>query len=260
MSDPTLYDLQLHYSGASGTPATSIGGAIHANRLLSQSATGLTTLTGITIVDGLGNGVGAGTLTFTAATKLITWTPFGGSQGTAVDISVDGGYFVQGYNNGGGLCITVVAASLPTSNVSNTITLANVTQQMFLDQTKAESNAGVTKYHCFYIKNAHATLPMVAVKAYIAENTNGADTCTIWLDPLVAGTGAVGNTPVANENTAPSGSTFVAPDSITHADVLAIGTLTAGQCRAIWVKQLTPAGIDVATLANTFKLGLYIKA
>ena len=260
MADPTLADLQLRYSGASGTPATSIGGAIHATRLLSQIATGITTLTGITIVDGLGNGIGAGTLTYTSSTKTITWTPFSGSVGAAVNISVDGLYFVQGSNNGGGLCLQVVAASLPTSTTSNTITLANATQQMFLDQTKADSDAGVTKYHCFAIKNAHATLNMVGVKLYIAENTPGADTCTIALDALVAGTGAVGNTPVANENTEPAATTFVAPDSAVHADVLNVGTLEAGKCRFFWVKQLTPAGVGTATLDNTFKLGIYMRS
>lgn len=261
MSDPSLADIHLHYSGggSNSAPASSIGGAISSARVLSQSCTAPTTLTGVTIVDGLGNTPGPGTLTFIASNKTITWQPYLGSVATALDISAGGNYFVQGANNSGGLAITVVAASLPSSNVSNTITVTNLTEKMFLNQTKAESSAGVTKYHCFAIQNAHATDDMVNVKLYIAENTPGADTCTLYLDPLAAGTGGTGPTAVANENTAPGGSTFVAPDSITHADVLNVGTLTAGQCRFFWVKQLTPAGVTTKTTNNTFKLGIYME-
>lgn len=260
--DPSLADLQLFYSGGGSNSVTtaSIGGAISSARVLSQSATGLTTLTGITIDDALGNGVGAGTLNYTASTKTLTWQPYGGSVGTAVDISVSGKYFVQGANSGGGLCVTVVAASLPTSNTTNTITIANQTEKLFLNQTKAESNAGVTKYHCFAVKNAHATLDMIEVKLWVAANTPGADTCALYLDPIVAGAGGTGPTAVANENTAPGGSTFVTPDSVTHADVLNVGTLTAGQCRFFWVRQLTPAGITTATAANTFNIGVSMRA
>jgi hypothetical protein len=129
-----------------------------------------------------------------------------------------------------------------------------------LNQTKAESDTGVTKYHCFAIKNTHSTGSIIDIKLYVAENTPGADTDSIYLDPLAAGTGATGPTAVANENTAPASSTFVTPDSISHADVLNVGTLTPGQCRFFWVKQLTPAGVTVATLANTFKLGIYMRS
>lgn len=261
MSDPSLADANLYYSGggSNSTTTASIGGAISSARILSQSCTAPTTLTGVTIVDGLGNGIGDGTLSYTASTTSLTWTPYLGSIGTAVIVSTDGTYFIQGASNGGGLCVTVVASSLPTSNVSNTITVSNLTQKFFLDQTKAESDAGVTKYHCFAIKNNHATLPMIDIKLYVGENTPGADTVALYLDPIAAGTGGTGPTAVANENTAPASSTFVTPDSITHADVLAVGTLTAGQCRFFWVRQLTPSGVTVKTEKNTFKLGVYLR-
>ena len=262
MSDPTLADLQLFYSGGGSNSNTtiSIGGAISSARILSQSATGITTLTGVTIDDALGNGVGAGTLTYTSSSKTLTWQPYGGSVGTAVDVSANGKYFIQGANSGGGLCVTVVAASLPTSNTTNVVTIANQTEKLFLNQTKAESNAGVTKYHCFAIKNTHATLNMIEVTLWVAENTPGADTCALYLDPIVAGTGGTGPTAVANETTAPAASTFVTPDSATHADALNIGTLTPGQCRFFWVRQLTPANVTTATAANTFKVGVSMRA
>lgn len=262
MADPTLADLAILYSGAgsNSAPNLSIGGAISSVRVLSQTAAALTTLTGCTLDDSLGNGIGIGTLSFTATGTTLTWQPYGGSVGAAVNVGAGGKFFIQSASNGGGLDVTVVAASLPTSNVSNSVTIANQTQKLFLDQTKAESDAGVIKYHGFYIKNTHATLSMVDVKLYVAENTPGADTCGLFLDAIVAGSGSVGPTAIANENTAPAGSTFVTPDAITHADVLAVGTLTASQCRFFWVRQTTPAGVTVATAANTFSLGLYMRS
>jgi len=263
MAHATLADVGIYYTGggANSTASLSIGGAISSVRIRGQTATALTTLTGIVINDGWGNSTGgAGALSYTASTKTITYQPFGGSTGASVDISANGNYFIQGANNGGGVDITVTAASLPTSNVYNTITFSNITQKFFVDTTKDESDAGVTKYHCFAIKNLHATEKMVDVALYIAANTPGADTISMFLDPLAASTGATGPTAVANENTAPASSTFVVPDSRTHADALAVGTLTtAAPVRFFWIKQLTPADVDVEELINTFQIGTYIR-
>ena len=258
--DPSLYNLQIYHTGAgsNSVPTNDTGGAISSARILSQAATALTKLTGITIVDGLGNGVGDGTLSFTASTKKITWQPYGGSVGSAVTIDADGGYTVQGANDGGALLITVVAASLPTPNTTDTTTISNKTEQFYLNTTKAQSDAGFSKYHCFAIKNTHATDPIVGIKMWIAENTPGADTWSIALDSLAASNGAVGPTPVTNETTSP-GLTFYTPTSKTDANVLDIGTLTASQVRFFWIKNLTPASVDTATAENTFKLGIYCK-
>lgn len=262
MSDPTLADLQLYYSGGGSNSNTtlSIGGAISSARILSQQATGLTTLSGVVIDDALGNNEGSGTLFYAATTNSLSWQPPLGSTGASVDVSAGGRFFIQGAANSGGLAVTVTPASLPTNNTSNAITIANQTQKFFLNQTKTESDTGVSKYRCFAIKNNHATESMVDVTLWIAENTPGSDTCLLYLDPLAASNGAVGPTAVANENTAPAVSTFVTPTSQTHADALNVGTLAAGQARFFWVYQLTPAGVDTKTEKNTFKLGMYMRA
>ena len=260
MADPSFADLAFYYTGAgsNSTTSLSIGGDISSVRIRFQACTGLTTLTGVTLDDGFGNLEGDGTLSYTVSTTSLTWTPYGGSAGTAVDISADGTYFVQGANDGGGLCITVVAASLPTANTSNTVTVVNNEEKWYLDQTKAESLAGVTKYHCWAVKNVHATLPIIGIKLWIAENTPGQDTMSLFLDSLAAGDGATTSpTPVADENTAPAASTFVTPDSKTHASVLSMGDLTAAQVRFFWTKQTTPAAVTAKKLGNTFKLGLF---
>lgn len=262
MANASLADLRLFYSGGGSNSDTtlSIGGAISSTRVTSQSASFSGALaSAITINDAMGNAEGAGTLTYTASTGKATWQPYGGSVGTAVTINANGTYFLQGGNNGGGLDVTVAAANLPTSTTSASVTIANRTEKFFLSQTKAESDAGVTKYHCFAIKNTHASLTITGIKLWISENTPGADNIALYLDPIAASNGATGPTAVANENTAPSGATWVVPDSLTHTDALSVGTLTSGQCRFFWIRQVTPAGVDTITTANTFKIGIYMR-
>lgn len=255
--NPNMANLVMYYSGggANSTTTASIGGAISSARVTSQTSTALTTLTGVTIDDAMGNGEGDGTLSYASATKTLTWQPQNGSAGTPVTITEDGVWFIQGYNNGvnngGALCVTVVYASLPTINISNTVTIANRTEKMFLNLTEDETNTGVNKYHCFALKNTHGTKKIVDIKMWVSKNREGASE-SLYLDPLAASNGAVGPTAVANENTAPGGSTFVVPTSSTDAAVLSFGTLLAGQVRFFWRKEATPAGLDTAVTANTF--------
>jgi hypothetical protein len=263
MADPTLADYVMYHTGggSNSDPALSIGGAISSARVLNQSAAGLSLITGVTIDDATGNAVGNGTLTYATSGQTLTWTPYGSSSGTAVAVGTNGKYFIQGGGTGaGGLAITVVAASLPGSNVSDTITIANQTEKMFKNLTKAETLAGVTKYHCFAVKNTHASMDLIAILEWIAANTPGQDNITIGLDPLAAGSGATGPTAIVNENTAPSGVTFVNPTSISDTNALAVGTLTYGQCRFIWFKQQVPANCTTSTTANTFNRGYSITA
>ncbi len=264
MADPTIADYTAYYTGGSANSSTalSIGGAISSTRILNQSTTGLLLVTGVTINDSYGNAVGAGSLLYTLTGQTLTWTPYGGSAGTAVAITADGRYFIQGAGVGaGGLCVTIAFASLPSSNQTDTITVANITNTMFADVTKAQSLAGITNYLCIAVKNNHATMPMTSILEWVAANTTGQDHITIGLDPAVAGTGASGYpTAIANQNTAPAGVTFVAPVSFADTAVLALGTLTAGQVRFLWFKQAVPAGVTIATLADTFSRGFSITA
>ena len=264
MADPTAADFVLYHTGAGANadPALDLGGDISSVRVLNQTTSGLSLVTGVTIDDALGNAVGAGTLTYTLSGQTLTWTPFSGSAGTPVAVAADGRYCIQGAGTlAGALFVTVVAASLPGSNTSDTITVANQTEKYFKNLTKAESLTGIIKYHCFAVKNIHASMSMISVLAWIAANTPGQDNVTIGIDPLAAGDGATTSPAViANENTAPAGVTFVNPTTITHADVLAFGTLTFGQVRFFWLRQQVPANVSVATTADTLNLGLSITA
>ncbi|MCK5433542.1 MAG: hypothetical protein KAJ03_12410, partial [Gammaproteobacteria bacterium] len=262
MANANLAELIQYYSGggSNSTTTASTGGAISTSRVLSQTASAFTTMTGVTVDDAMGNAVGDGTFTFTSSGQTVQWTPSGGAIGTAVDVSADGVFFVQAANDGGGLSITVVAASLPTSNVTNTLTIANQTEKHYLDQTKDESDVSATKYHCFAYKNTSAET-MKDVTLYISSNTPGADTINIALDPLAASNGAVGPTDTTNEDNAPTitPNTFGVPDSKDHADAVVIGDLLTTEVRFFWIKQITPSGVTTATTANDYNIGVYTR-
>ena len=249
--------LKWYYTGggANSTLSSSIGGAISSVALALQTVTG-TPPSGVTINGGLGNTPGAGTLTYTASTKTLFWQGFGASVGTGVVVDTDGQYFIQSAAAGsGGLSVTVVASTLPGSNGTYPLTVSNATEKMFLNVSKDDSNTGKSFYHCFALKNTSAD-KIIDIKVFMSENTPGADTITMYLDPLAASNGATGPTAVADENTAPAGSTFVNPTSSTHADVLSVGTLLTTEVRFVWFHELIPANVSTATDPNTWKVGI----
>jgi hypothetical protein len=105
-----------------------------------------------------------------------------------------------------------------------------------------DSAAGDTEYRCIYIDNQNGTLSLTNPVCWIETNTANANTdITIGL-----GTSAVDGTEqtVANENTAPSGVTFVA--AANKAGGLSLTTLASNQHRAIWIKRVVTAGASAS--------------
>lgn len=163
--------LEIRLSGGSGNtdPNASLGGVMSSERVLAQSAAAPTNITGVAINFAAGNALGNGTLTFTKATNRLQWTPFGGTIGTAVDISADGRYTIKGGgSNPGFVLVTVTFASLPGANQTDTnITIANIANELFDDVSKAESFAGDNEYRCAYLYNAHPTDSFLDAIMYI---------------------------------------------------------------------------------------------
>lgn len=256
----SLADVKLVHSGGASNndPLLDLGGVKStdaAKDILSQSATAPTTITGVTIDDAAGNDEGDGSLVFNFVNKTLRWTPFGGTAGTAVDVSANGDYAIQGGNNGGLLKVTVVASSLPSSDQTNTITIANLLQKIFDDVTKAESLAGSVKYRGIFIQNDHASESMVNGKLYIAENTPGQDTIQI---AMAAEAKNLAMATIADEDTAPSAIDFDAVNPINAASGLVIPTLDFGDYIGFWLKRTVPANTSQAELENTFKLGIQV--
>jgi hypothetical protein len=257
-----LNDIEFRLSGgtANTDPTAALGGAmatVAGGIILSQSVSTTTPITGVTITDAAGNGVGAGTLTFNYANTTLTWQPYGGTAGTAVDVSTNGDYAIQGGSNGGYLMVTIVAASLPTSNTTKSITVSNQTQKLLRNITKSESDTGLTIYRCFYIQNAHTADSAIGGKIWIDQNTPGADTISL----------AVGNSAknvaetvtITAESNTPTGVDFDTANPVSETTALTLPDLDAGDYYNLWLRNTVPAGVTEAETANTWQLGFKVR-
>lgn len=248
-----LVDLGLFLSGGAGNadPNASLGGVISTTRFKSQNATGIT-IGGVTVDDAAENTAGSGTLAYTVVGQTLKWTPPGGAVGTAVAVGVNGTYIIRGSGTTAGyLRVTIVAASLPASDVSQTATISNRDNNLYDDVTKAEALAGDTNYRCIYIKNTHASDTATSVSVWINQDSLGADTISIGADPAGVGNGTSTGvaTTIVNEATAPAGVTFSQP--LSEGAAINLGTFTFGTGAALWIKRNVPVSTLVATADDT---------
>lgn len=151
------------------------------------------------------------------------------------------------YRLSGGASNTDVNASLGGDKSSTSV--GTGLHNLFDVVGSAEAATGDTEYRCVYVHNNHGTLTMQSAKIWISSNTPSTDTSV----EIALGSSAVNGTetPVANENTAPSGPTFSAPAS--EGAALSIGDIPAGEHKAVWIKRIVNAGAaaynnDTATL------------
>lgn len=149
----------------------------------------------------------------------------------------------------GGGSNTDVNAALGGAKSSTQVTSASL-HNLFDQVSGAESAAGDTEYRCIYLHNAHGSLTLQNAAVYISSNTPSGDTSV----EIGVGTSSINGTEqtVANENTAPSGVTFSAPS--TFGAALSLGSIPAGQHKAIWIKRIVNAGAaayntDAVTIA-----------
>lgn len=248
-----LVNLGLFLSGGAGNsdPNASLGGIISATRFLSQLATGVT-IGGVTVNDAAANAVGSGTLSYLVSGQTLTWTPPSGAAGVAVPVGTNGTYMIHGAGTTAGyLRVTVVAASLPAGNVSQTVTIANRDNNLFDDVTKAEALAGNINYRCIYVKNTHASDTATNVSIWIHQDSLGADTIAIGADPAGVGDGVSTGvaTTIVNEATPPAGVVFSQP--LSEGAAINLGTFTFGTGRAVWIKRDVPVSTLVAAADDT---------
>jgi hypothetical protein len=270
-----INELQFFLSGGavgSGNTATvsSTGGVITTTRILSQLPTGATPITGVTYGDAMGNTLGAGTMvyTYSATAPTLTWTPYQGATGLAVDVSVSGTYAIQAASDGGIVNVTVDATALPNASATDTVTITAQSLKLFDSISKAQSLAGLTEYRCIYIKNTGTvatTDDKVDVEVFIAENTTGADTISIGLATQAVGTGTGSSgtdypADTTSETGVPAGVTFTRPTSAAPLTKFNLSS-TAGTtfCKALWIKRELSANTFDQTLGDTFSLGVNVK-
>lgn len=146
--------------------------------------------------------------------------------------------------------------------VSTTVMTNAAVGNLFDDVSGTENAAGAasTEYRCLFVINNHATLAWQNAVAYISNQIAGGANAEIAVDniaPSAKGASAAQAAEIATEGTAPTGvGTFSAPT--TQGTGLALGTINAGQVKAIWVKRI-PAntvavnsdGLDIQTVGDT---------
>lgn len=84
-------------------------------------------ITGVTVYHvSKANGAGDGTLTYTQATNILTWTAPGGSVGTAVELTADGKIDIFDSDINKFVRVLVDTANLPGGNQTDTITITAI--------------------------------------------------------------------------------------------------------------------------------------
>jgi hypothetical protein len=151
----------------------------------------------------------------------------------------------------GGAANSDVNASLGGAKSSTEVTDASL-HNLFDQVSSAESAAGDTEYRCIYVHNAHASLSLQNAVIWIQTQTPSADTSV----EIAVGSAAINGTEqtVANESTAPTGVTFGTPANEGAAQ--ALGTIPAGQHKAVWIKRIVNAA---AAAANSDSVVLRVK-
>lgn len=130
--------------------------------------------------------------------------------------------------------------------ISTTEITDNTLNNLFDDVSGDDNANSVSDYRCVFVHNSHASLQYQNPYVWLTNKTAAATVVSIAIDTTVASAlGASGAQAllVANELTAPAGLTFTTP--VTKGAGLALGSLNAGQVRAIWIKR---------TAANTAAL------
>lgn len=250
-ADLAYLEFRLSGGASNSDPTTSLGGLMSSQTLASFDVTGISAITGVTVLDapntvpiGLDLGPLTAALAYDAGTTSLTYTgPYTTSgPGDAMNVGTNGRYvLVSGGVEGELLHVDVTAASLPVANQTDTLSIADPALQLFADVSSADAAAGATHYRCVYLYNAHPTDSFTNVQVWATGAVH-----SVGLDLAGAGDGAstgVADT-VADEDTAPDPTVTFLSDTTPAV----IGTLAAGEAHAVWVKRVIPS----ATLAVTF--------
>lgn len=160
----------------------------------------------------------------------------------------------------GGLSNTDQNASIGGA-ISETDVVSNTLQNLFDNVSGAQAASGITEYRCIYILNDHATDTINSLVIWIQSNTPSADTIiAIALDPAGIGdgtsTGVAATPSPLDESTPPPGVDFaVSPLPVDEATAISIGTLTAGQAQAVWIRRIvSAAAVAVSNDAATLRI------
>jgi len=183
----------------------------------------------------------------------------GWTWGDWTELSVNGKYKMFNATKSKWVTIDIVTALLPQTGVRfqvTDITSSNKKNELFDSVKRYESHFGDTEYRCFFVTNTHLTETMWDIKIFInSQPVSKVDTLQMGLDPASVGDGFTTGiaVTVADENTAPAGVTFTTPSRL---NPLVIGDLAPLKCKAVWVKRIVPAGVEVDVWDDWSSIGV----
>lgn len=129
---------------------------------------------------------------------------------------------------------------------------------LFDDVSAAENAASTVDYRCIFVHNNHGSLTMQNTVIYLASETAGGTNIAVSIDNIAAsaiGSASAQAATIASETTTPTGvGSFSSPT--TAGTGLSLGNITAGQCRAVWVRRTatnSAAQADGVTLEVSFE-------
>lgn len=140
-------------------PNASLGNYRSSTEVVYLNATAPSNVTGVTIDYAGGyNESGTASLKFTHTGSYLQWKAPGSSNyGTLVDVSANGSYLIEdGDDNSKFARVTVVSASLPGSDQTDSIDLTYATNKVFDNVSSSEASAGDTEYRGLMLKNVNS--------------------------------------------------------------------------------------------------------
>jgi hypothetical protein len=249
MPDAAYLEYRLSGGASNTDPDLSLGGIMSTETVKGQSQTGLSTA-GITYIDGFNNPENVGDLELRTGPTL-RWVPTGDAFLNEADVSLNGRYTLHSVA-GGAILVDVVTASLPAPDVDDTLTIANLRNEIFDDLSSADAWNGHTDYRCIFITNVHSTDSFGTVKIWIEQQPLGADTIRLGYDNTHKNMDAQ---TIVNETTAPTGDVTFGTH-IDEASAIDLSPLAAGDRWPIWLERTIPAQTLVGSSRNVFKLRL----
>ena len=146
---------------------------------------------------------------------------------------------VKSGSAGNSLAQADVNASLGKYISTTDITTA-VANNLFDNVTGAENAASAVEYRCIFVYNSHGSITLENAGIYISSQVAGGSVLAIAVDNVAAS--AIGGSSAqafeaTDSTTSPGGSagSFSSPSSSGAA--LALGSIPAGFCKAVWVRR-----------------------
>lgn len=137
---------------------------------------------------------------------------------------------IEFHFSGGGTPATSLGGAIH----ANTITTATL-HNLFDVVTSAETFNGDTEYRCFYVKNAHGSLPLLSAEIWIETDTPAAGS-DVAIALGSAGKNGTEQT-IVDENIAPTAVSWE-----TGSSHLVIGNLSPNEYYPVWVRRTITAG------------------